>query len=1181
MGEFLKDAVTYLHDILAPIANKLGDPQSREEFHRSIGYPADSNTAPTFPDGSAMQKYIDSEKEEEESVLFAESMEEVAQIIESLRSMYQTGAATYYSINPGDADRAEQIQLAISELITLTINIFTLDYFRLRHPTLHAWLVISGIVDEMGQRAGGAGFLGKVILNDLKEFGRGAKLKDESTTNNFIQTMGLVMSALKFKLLGKKELYLSGGFETYTKSISPHADIASKSELSFAWFIEKDDKTKADIYATLGLIPRSRSGGGFYAKLNVPADFEKKFSDFFGIQLKTVGNLEFFYADDFDFDADLGKANKASLFLNFTPKAKTFSILKTPELTVGYGDTHSIELRFNSEEIGVLANTAVNIKFGKGKATSFPFGFIPSSQYEETFKVSMGWTTKKGFFINDGGTVGTPDKAPSSPSTPSPVGALRAPSLAGPVQDEQATKPNLFFFNLPIKTSFAGLTFQNIHIGLGKDGDNTIVETSLDFTFVIGKVFVLAVTRLGGRIHVVPRDDNKGFLGNDLDVKFKPPTGIGISIDVSVVKGGGFLSLDDEKGEYIGALELALDLSIFKFNLKAFGVIQTKIPGASKDEYSLFIVISADFKPISLVFGLTLNGVGGLLGHNRTADVSLIQSEMRSPYLENVLFLKDPIANISRLVTDSGRYFPVEIDKTVFGFSLILGYAEVLELRMAVIFIPKDKRILIPGFLRLATPKKSNILKLQVNFLAVIDRQEGYFFFRADLVESTLVTFKLTGSLVFAIGWGNTDGLFAISIGGFHPSYKNFPEIKALPNAFKGLDRLRLSLWEEGKNHLYLELYMAITSNSRQLGAHAYLHVAGPSGFNIDGHLGFDILWETEPKCYFEAGIEARIDFRHNESVLAGVSLNALFTGPTPKHIEGKAKLKICWFLTVTIPFSKTWGDPAPAIDEEKIDLDELIAAQISDDRNWRAETPDFHQLHVTLRPQQNIGSDEIIVQPLGAIIFSQRAIPLNHDIQRVGSKKAKVAKKISILSINSTGTNFTDLPPTNELFAPGQFVDLTEDEKLARPSFERMDGGVKIGDTGVSSFPVPFIKAKKAEYELTYIVPDVPAPKKKERNTLKGEAFQRLSRNGAASRNVNSWQSGIGLRTAPKKIALQQPSFVIAGTGDMKAFTSGSPGGYVAKSQSEAEQVKKQLLKEKPALQDQLQVLAHFELTI
>jgi hypothetical protein len=124
-------------------------------------------------------------------------------------------------------------------------------------------------------------------------------------------------------------------------------------------------------------------------------------------------------------------------------------------------------------------------------------------------------------------------------------------------------------------------------------------------------------------------------------------------------------------------------------------------------------------------------------------------------------------------------------------------------------------------------------------------------------------------------------------------------------------------------------------------------------------------------------------------------------------------------------------------------------------------------------------------------------------------------------------------------------------------------------------------LKEWMAEYELTYIVPDVPAPKKKEGNVLRADAFQRLSRNAAASRNVNAWQSGIGLRTAPKKIDLQQPSFVIAGTGDMKLFTSGSPGGYVAKSQSEAEQTKKQLLKENPELQGKLQVLANYELTI
>ncbi len=101
MGEFLKEAVTYLHDILVPIANKLGDPEARKEYQQSIGYQPGTDTPPAFPTGSAMQNYIDNEEAEKESLLFAESMQEVAHIIDALRSMYQTGAATWYSISPG------------------------------------------------------------------------------------------------------------------------------------------------------------------------------------------------------------------------------------------------------------------------------------------------------------------------------------------------------------------------------------------------------------------------------------------------------------------------------------------------------------------------------------------------------------------------------------------------------------------------------------------------------------------------------------------------------------------------------------------------------------------------------------------------------------------------------------------------------------------------------------------------------------------------------------------------------------------------------------------------------------------------------------------------------------------------------------------------------------------------
>lgn len=59
----------------------------------------------------------------------------------------------------------------------------------------------------------------------------------------------------------------------------------------------------------------------------------------------------------------------------------------------------------------------------------------------------------------------------------------------------------------------------------------------------------------------------------DLDLGFKPPTGVGLAINSAGMSGGGFLSFDPAKSEYSGVLQL-------KFNdlaLQAFGLITTEV----------------------------------------------------------------------------------------------------------------------------------------------------------------------------------------------------------------------------------------------------------------------------------------------------------------------------------------------------------------------------------------------------------------------------------------------------------------------------------------------------------------------------------------------------------------------------------------------------------------------------
>ena len=98
--------------------------------------------------------------------------------------------------------------------------------------------------------------------------------------------------------------------------------------------------------------------------------------------------------------------------------------------------------------------------------------------------------------------------------------------------------------------------------------------------------------------------------------RFKPPTGLGLSIDGGGFKGGGFLAFEPEQARYSGMLELEFQ---DQFTVKAIGLLDTRLPNGQPG-FSLLIVISAEFTPIQLGFGFTLNGVGGLLGLNRTVE---------------------------------------------------------------------------------------------------------------------------------------------------------------------------------------------------------------------------------------------------------------------------------------------------------------------------------------------------------------------------------------------------------------------------------------------------------------------------------------------------------------------------------------------------------------------------------
>ena len=188
--------------------------------------------------------------------------------------------------------------------------------------------------------------------------------------------------------------------------------------------------------------------------------------------------------------------------------------------------------------------------------------------------------------------------------------------------------------------------------------DGTVpISLGADLRAMLGPI-VAVVQNMGFTATFSFPPNNSGNLGPvQLDVGFKPPNGVGLSIDAGIVRGGGFLFLDFDKGEYAGALELSIQNTI---QVAAVGIINTKFPDGTQG-FSLLIIVAVQFTPgIALGMGFFLNGLGGMLGINRTINVPALRDGVKNNAIEHIMFPEDVVANINTLLPQIRLIFPIQ-----------------------------------------------------------------------------------------------------------------------------------------------------------------------------------------------------------------------------------------------------------------------------------------------------------------------------------------------------------------------------------------------------------------------------------------------------------------------------------------------------------------------------------------
>ena len=118
-----------------------------------------------------------------------------------------------------------------------------------------------------------------------------------------------------------------------------------------------------------------------------------------------------------------------------------------------------------------------------------------------------------------------------------------------------------------------------------------------------------------------------------------------------------------------------------------------------------------------------------------------------------------------------------------------------------------------------------------------------------------------------------------------------------------------------------------------------------------------------------------------------------------------------------------------------------LIKGEYDKPESWTAQLPSGNRLLVSLRALDP-AVDTLVLHPVGVLRVTQRAVPLDLTLDKVGNQKPTDVKKLT-LGVATGG--LAKNGDVNERFAPAQFQEFGDAEKLAKPAYQDMHGGIDL----------------------------------------------------------------------------------------------------------------------------------------
>lgn len=892
------------------------------------------------------------------------------------------------------------------EAVDAFISVMTISYLRNHQPLTYALMQASGIIaDELLHFERFASALNVPFIG----FGKLVTEMDADRYSNMILFPALLVVGITAVIANIEELRGAYGWEPSPGSASPNADMISDRMLYIAGKFEGEAKdgggAEGLVSTTWALVPQDHQGKALV--LGVGAG----------------GKITLDLGEQWKLEIDPGRADFAIVFGGTAPPPappdhkislklaretegqlkNRWELFNLPIGRLDFGD-FGIEGEISAEDAGI------ELTIRDAKLVIYTSSrLFPTKEWSAAFNFGLGLSAKRGIYLGEGSEL---------------------------------------VVDLPI--SFAvghskSIEVQYITLGLKpleEPESGFVLETSLSATFRMFKRLTATVQRLGLNTSVHLPQGGKGL---DVKFDFKPPMGIGIELDLGFIVGGGFIFLDPENGSYAGILHIEFRYLPFG-SMTAVSLLNEKLPDGTPIT-SFMLLISIRFPPYPAkpdVLGFHIDGFGFILGVNRTCDTGQLAAGVRNGTVDNILFPKDPIANAVRVVNDVRHVFPPSAGRMIFGGMIALGWGGgeesfiELDVGLLVEFNPDwiPARLVIMGTLEVKLPdKRLGIVSLHAAIAGGLDT--GGIWVSGSIYDSHIGFMNISGDIV-AFGQRGEHATFLFSAGGFHPAF----DVSKLdvPDQFRQLLPPRRLTMEMSYFDIYrarIEYYLAVTTNSVQFGVKQEL-IIGVDEFNLYGFASFDALIAFDPFGFvveFRAGLAVRI----GSTPIMSVELIGTVSGPSPWFIQAKANFRIFVFshsADVSFYIGEKQDATPLATNVQQLLLDELHRTA-----NWEGRLPDNRSMLVTLADV--VAPDHALVNPLGTLYVSQRSVPLGVKLDRFYNTRIDGPDWLDVTALRTVEGDL-ETERSQELFARGQFQNISDADKLSKPSFERMKSGLR-----------------------------------------------------------------------------------------------------------------------------------------